>query len=50
MGGWRDGWVEGMGGWRDGWVSYEVKNKRKNLRCLLLRRKKNFLYIFMKCL
>jgi hypothetical protein len=28
--------------------AYEVKNKRQKLRCLLLRRKKNFFYLFMK--
>ena len=26
--------------------AYEVKNKRQNLRCLLLRRKKIFLFIY----
>ena len=54
MGGWvRDGW---MGGWVDegegkggaqGYEDYEVKKKREKLRCLLLRRKINFFYIFM---
>jgi putative effector of murein hydrolase len=29
---------------------YEVKNKRETLRCLLLRRKRIFFYMFMKSL
>jgi len=45
-----------MGGWVDGrmgrWVVYETykKTKKEKLRCLLLRRTKIFLYIFMKSL
>jgi hypothetical protein len=43
-----------MGGRKDGckggvrvYEAYEVKHKREKLRCLLLRRKKNFFFIFM---
>ena len=41
MDGWVDGWAEG---WvvSEGYEAYEVKKKRGNLRCLILRRKKFF--------
>ena len=49
---WAEGWVgevwakgEGKGGVRV-YEAYEVKNKRQKLRCLLLRRKKNFFFIY----
>ena len=47
------GWIGGGEGEGKGGVyiqlSYEAKNKRQKLRCLLLRRKKkNIFYLFMK--
>jgi hypothetical protein len=42
------------GGWMGGWVvyeAYEVKKMGGKLRCLLLRRKKDFvIFIFIKSL
>ena len=35
-------------GFSEAYEAYEVKNKRQKLRCLLLRRKKVFFFIFMK--
>jgi hypothetical protein len=44
MGGWVGG-GRGQGGVRV-YEAYEVKNKRGKLRCLLMRRKMFFLYIY----
>ena len=38
--------MEGEGGYE----AYEVKNKRQKMRCLLLHKKKNIIYLFMKSL
>jgi hypothetical protein len=42
---WADGWAEGEGkGGVRVYETYEVKNKREKLRCLLLHRKRFFFW------
>jgi hypothetical protein len=43
MGGWVDGWI---GGWMV-YEAYAFKKRGGKLRCLLLRRKKSFFYIYL---